>query len=843
MILPSALCPSPPSSAGDPEWEAVGHGRIGAVDGGTALKVLSPYRVLDLTDDRGGLAGLMLAALGADVIAVEPAGGSRARRLGPFAGDTPGPERSLLHWSYDRGKRSVTLDAVDLDALAATADVVIECGAVPVDLGGWRRANPALVTVSITPFGPDGPKATWAASDLILLAASGPLIMTGDEDRAPVRSPVPQAFLHAAGDAACGALMALAERASSGLGQHVDVSAQISVAQATQSIILADSYGSPFSQRYGGGARSGQLRNQLVFPAGDGYVTILFAFGSALGPFSARLMEWVHEAGFCDAATRAKDWIAYGSLLMTGAEPVEEFERVKACVIAFTSAHTKAELFDGARARRVLLAPLSSPAEVVASDQLATRHFWELVDFDGREVRAPGAFALPSTTPLRRLGAAPRLGQHNGRVEERPAPAADPTNHAENVTGRPRAGDEVVTRQLPLAGVKIVDLSWAWAGPTVTRALADFGAVVIKVESSRRIDTARTVGPWWHGEVGPENSAPFHNLNAGKRSITLDLATPDGRAVALDLIRWADVVTESFSPKAMTAWGLGYDALRRANPGIIMMSSCLMGQTGPLAGFAGYGNLAAAWCGFAELVGWADRPPVGPFGAYTDYIAPRLALATLLAALDHRRRTGQGQFIDVSQAEAALHFLTPALLDAQVNDRAVSRCGNDDDAMAPHGVYRTRGDDRWIAIACETDEQWCRLAGAIGRVDVAGWSAAERLERRRELDGLVESWTVERDEFATQEDLQALGIPAHAVQHSPECIRDPQLRHLNHFVTVEHPDLGPVELEGPRYRLSATPAMVGPPPTLGQHVLEVLRDILGYDEERVGQLLAAGALD
>ena len=626
--------------------------------------MLSPYRVLDLTDDRGNLAGLTLAALGADVIAVEPPGGSRARHLGPFAGDTPDPERSLLHWSYDRGQRSVTLDAVDLDALAATADVVIECGAIPADLPGWRRANPGLVTVSITPFGPDGPKAAWAATDLIVLAAAGPLILTGDEDRAPVRSTVPQAFLHAAADAACGALMALTERATSGLGQHVDVSAQISVMQATQSIILAESYRSPFFQRFGGGARNGPLRNQLVFPAKDGYVTILFAFGSAIGPFSARLMEWVHDAGFCDAATRAKDWIAYGSLLINGNESIEEFERVKACVVAFTSAHTKAELFEGARARRVLLAPLSSPTEVVDSDQLAAREFWELVDIDGWRFRAPGAFARPSATPLRTLGRPPRLGEHNGAV------LAGPHNHKGNVAAASLPPDDLLTRRLPLAGIKILDFSWAWAGPTVTRALADFGADVIKVESSRRLDTARTVGPWWHGEVAAEGSAPFHNLNAGKRAITVDLATPEGRDVALDLVRWADVVTESFSPKAMAAWGLGYEALRRANPGLIMVSSCLMGQTGPLAGFAGYGNLAAAWCGFAEFVGWADRPPVGPFGAYTDYISPRLALATLLAALDHRRRTGEGQFIDVSQAEAALHFLTPALLDAQVNQRA-----------------------------------------------------------------------------------------------------------------------------------------------------------------------------
>jgi crotonobetainyl-CoA:carnitine CoA-transferase CaiB-like acyl-CoA transferase len=293
----------------------------------------------------------------------------------------------------------------------------------------------------------------------------------------------------------------------------------------------------------------------------------------------------------------------------------------------------------------------------------------------------------------------------------------------------------------------------------------------------------------------------------------------------------------------MSGLGLGYDDLRRVNPSVIMLSTCLMGQTGPLADYAGFGNLAAAWCGFTDLVGWPDRPPTGPFGAYTDYIAPRLALAVLLAALDHRRRTGAGQHLDVSQSEAALHFLAPALLDAEVNGRERRRCGNDDEAMAPHGVYRTRGDDRWVAVACENDEQWRRLSTVVGRPDLAGWTGTERLGQRRLLDDVVEAWTAERDPVAVQDELQALGVPAHAVQHSPECAVDPQLRHLGHFVTVEHPELGPVELEGPRYLLSATPGVVGPPPALGQHVLPVLTEILGYDADRVSELLAAGAFE
>ncbi len=398
-------------------------------------------------------------------------------------------------------------------------------------------------------------------------------------------------------------------------------------------------------------------------------------------------------------------------------------------------------------------------------------------------------------------------------------------------------------RRLPLAGVKVLDLMWVMAGPAASRVLADFGATVVRVESSRRIETARTLQPFWHDEVNVEGSALYQNMNAGKLGVTIDLCTAEGRGVVRDLIRWADVMTESFSPGTMAEWDLDYESIRPLNPALVMISSCLTGQTGPLNRFAGYGNLAAALCGFGGLVGWPDRPPAGPFSAYTDYVSPRIALATLLAALDHRRRTGEGQYIDLAQAEASMQFLAPVLLDLELNDRLPQLQGNDDLHMAPHGVYATAGDDRWIALACETDAQWRSLAATIGRPELADLSTQERLARRRELDRAVASWTGPRSEFALQDELQALGIPAHAVQNSPECRADPQLQALGHFVSTDHAEFGPVEVEGPRYRLSATPGRVGPAPTLGQHLLPVLREILGYDEDRITELVVAGALE
>src|SRR3954469_1680789 len=276
-------------------------------------------RVLDLTDDRGHLASYVLAGLGADVILIEPPDGSPARHRGPFAGGHEDPERSLTFWGWNRGKRSVVLDlttpegVATLDRLAADVDVIFDSGVQPVDLEALRSKYPHLVTVSISAFGTTGPKADWPATDLTILAAGCQLAMTGDADRPPVRTSVPQAYAHAASDAAAGAMVALTERATSGLGQHVEVAAQRSVLQATQSYILAVPLGGTPAQRASGGVRTGGLDVQLRWPCKDGFVSLPFLFGASMGPFTRRLMHWMHEEGFCDEATRDKDWLDYAN--------------------------------------------------------------------------------------------------------------------------------------------------------------------------------------------------------------------------------------------------------------------------------------------------------------------------------------------------------------------------------------------------------------------------------------------------------------------------------------------------------------------------------------------------
>ena len=399
-----------------------------------------------------------------------------------------------------------------------------------------------------------------------------------------------------------------------------------------------------------------------------------------------------------------------------------------------------------------------------------------------------------------------------------------------------------------LAGVKILDFMWAIAGPASTRMLADYGATVVRLESTTRFDAVRTVGPFQGGKPGLENAGLFYNMNAGKLPVTLDLSKPAAREVVLDLVRWADVVTESFSPKTMRAWGLDYASLRQIKPDIIMLSTCLMGQTGPRAKFAGFGNLAAAISGFFHPTGWPDRPPAGPFGAYTDYIAPWYNATAVMAALTHKHHTGEGQHIDLSQAEAALQFLGPALLDYTVNGRIQGPAGNRDRNLAPHGVYPARGQDRWIAIAVENDRQWQALCRVIGRPELADdaryASQAARLARHDELDELLAGWTRQHDMLEAETRLQADHVPASALRSIRELYDDPQLQQRQHFVELSHPTHGTTTVEGSRFKFSRTPARVeGAAPTLGRENSYVLETILGYSQERITELVAAGVLE
>ena len=808
--------------------------------------MLSPYRVLDLTDDRGHFAGFLLAQMGADVVAVEPPNGSRARHIGPWAGEKADPERSLGHWAYNRGKRSVVVDSgVEVAELAAGADILIECGAIDVDLDALRAANPALITVSLSPFGADGPKADWVGTDLTLNAASGEMSLNGYKDRAPVRISAPQVWVNAGAEAACAALIALTDRAASGLGQHVDVSAQEAMMLTAQGWLAPALCENPAAQRSGGGLELlGVIRFRFVYECLDGHVTLTFLPGVLVGAFTNKVLAWANDEGALSDELAAVDWVS----LMENRELDEVADlahRTSEGLAAAIATKTKAELFEMAQRDRLLMVPVTTPADVLNSEHYAARDFWDRVEIDGHDstIRFPGPWAHIDNAELTRLGPPPRLGQHDDEVRAE--------IQAELAKGRPapirKTQPDTNAPARPLEGITVIDFTWVYAGPFATRMLAYFGADVIRLESQTRPDQVRSSGlSRVMGDDGPEASQQWHSINADKKSLQVNLKAPESRQVILDLAAKADVVINAFSPGVLEKFGLGHEELMAVNPRLIAVSTTLFGHSGPLSPIPGFGNMGAAMGGYYELTGWPDRLPAGPFLAYTDATSPRLTAAVIMAALDWRERSGTGMSIDFSQAEGGIHFLSEAILDQEVNGFAQSRMGNADRWLAPHGAYRCGdpdGDD-WVAIACETDEQWRSLSRQLDRDDLASLSVAERLERQSELDDIIGAWTSGKDPVELHTTLQTERIPAHHVQNSPEVVADPQLLHRDHFHEVAHDTYGHSWAEQYGFRLSrseGTPRRAGPP--WGEHNFEILSDLLGYDGEQIAELAIAEVLE
>jgi crotonobetainyl-CoA:carnitine CoA-transferase CaiB-like acyl-CoA transferase len=811
--------------------------------------MLSPYRVLDLTDEGAMICGQILGDLGADVILVEPSAGVRARRIGPFVDDLTEINRSLNFWSLNRNKRSITIDLnvssgrENLLQLVKTSDFLIESFTpgyldnLGLGYQAFAEINPALIMISITPFGQHGPKARWAATDLTVTAASGVLFMTGDEDRPPVHVSIPQAYLNAGAEAAVGALTALRARERDGLGQHIDVSTQTAMMMTTAFYLLAPGWNDHPVERVGGGLKQGPLRLRFIFPCKDGHVNITFLFGAVFGPSTHRLFEWIYEDGFCDEVTRDKDWNAFGLHLMNATETLEEFARCTKCLERFTLSHTKAELTEGATRRKILMVPVSNVEDLLQSEQLKAREFWTMIEHPelGRQVTYPGSFAKLSRTPIQYRRRPPLLGEH---TQEILGESRQPVRFVPRPDGAfPPA----------LQGLNVLDFTWIYAGPASTRYLADYGATVIRIESVKKIDATRTVAPFKDGRAGIGRSAIYCNLNLGKYGLSLNLSAPGAREVAMRLLKWADVVIENFSPKVMRAWGMDYESLRKIKPDLIMLSACLNGQTGPDRMLAGYGNMGACMAGFGELTGWPDRPPAAPFSAYTDFTSPKFITAALLAALDHKRRTGQGQYIDVSQVEAPIHLLARAFLDYTVNGRIQTRMGNGLREYAPTGVYPCVGTDRWVALAAPTDAVWRALCSASGR----GWSedprfvtAIARLEHREILDDAIGSWTIGFEPGVLEDILQRAGVPVHRVSTSADTLADPQLEARRHIIILDHPRLGPVPVETSRMRFSRTPATTAwPGPEIGQHNDYVLRELLGLTDQEVIELVSDEALE
>ncbi len=758
---------------------------------------LAGLRVADLSDASGWLCGRILADLGADVVLVEPPGGhpDRARRYA-FA-------------ALNAGKRSVVTG--DPGDLIERADVVVAHEAP-------GSTHDRLVWCAITPFGLTGPKASWRASDLGVLAQSGTMYMTGEPDRAPLRCSFPTSWYHGCADAAAAILAALHQRDATGRGQLVDISLQEVQMMATMGRVGAFSLAGSRGSRAGALMRVGRTVQREIWPCADGFVSFGLRGGPARIPGLKRLVAWMIESGHGPPALTERDWDSYTHTTLSQ----DDVDAISEPIGAFFATKTMTELYDAALERGLMLAPANTAREILASRQYRSRElFAHLDDPELGRIPIPRRFVVADGVP----GAtrpAPRPGEQD-------APPQLQIFASTNLANSEQA----------FSGLKVLEFGAGAAGPLATRFFADHGATVIRIESRVRPDFLRLYA-MTADQRSLDASPMFATFNANKLGVTLNMKHPDARAIALRLVDWADVVAENFAPGAMDRWGLAYDDLKKVKPDLVMISTCLHGQTGPERDYPGFGGQGSALSGFNHLTGWPDREPLGPYGTITDSLAPRFAAAAVTAALLRRNRTGEGSYLDLSQVECAVYSLGETIVEHAVSGASPGRLGNRSRDAAPHGAFRCAGDDRWIAIAIWSDDEWRTLAGVMGN---PAWT----VERRASVDELethIEEWTSTQDRDELAKRLQALGLDACPVQDLDDCYRDPQLAHRGHFRPMEHAVLGRHDHETLGFRLAdSPPRFTRPGPTLGRDNEEVYKGILGMSGEQFERLQATGVYD
>ena len=828
--------------------------------------MLSPYRVLDLSDERGHLAGRILADLGADVIQIEKPGAGGLRSRGPFLGDSDSAPGSLPWLAANSGKRSWALDLADSERdrmsfrrLVEGADVVIETARpgtmarMELDYESLRamlpKEHPGLIYCSMTPFGQVGPYSKFLARDLVAVAMGGNASLTGERDSPPLVCGLPTAYMHAGAEAVVGILLGLWSRPTLGRGQVVDVSMRES--QLVTLMGGAGQYGRSGGPRIRSGYRTGPTRE--IWKCADGWITYGLRGGPARAASLAATVEYMAEFELAPRWLREMDWKNFNPAALTASER----SRIEQAFGAFFRTRSRRELYEQALARRILLAPCNDASEILEQAQLRDRNFFvriESPDDSGTgsySIEQPAFFARSSAC---QIGSRTRAASRNEHGEVLGRELDQAPRKAREEAGWP--GLHLNTRigaRGCLEGLRVLELGSGAAGPLATAYLATQGASVIRIESSRRPDFLRLL------HVTPENrdesdilerSPMFALFNANKRSLAVNMKTSEGIALVRRLVdEWADVLSENFSPGVMERWGLDYSTLAESRPDLVMVSSCLFGQTGPQRHYPGFGGQGAAISGFNHMTGWPGREALGPYGTITDSLSPRFVATATLAALLFLRRTGKGQHLDISQIETGVYCLSEMIVRCSAGVDVMERNGNAREDAAPHGIYRCRDGsedgaeaERWIAISIWTDSQWTLLGDAMGR---PGWaaesrfaSAEGRMRDREALEENLSAWTREREAEVLMFELQALGIEAGVVRDLRQLQEDPQLIERKHFVPLSHEVLGRLRFERPGFRLSESPGAVETPgPRLGADTRDILSEILGLTETEVDELI------
>jgi crotonobetainyl-CoA:carnitine CoA-transferase CaiB-like acyl-CoA transferase len=800
------------------------------------LNGLAGTRVVELGPSAASaFSAKLLADLGADVVKVEAPGGDPSRRRGPYPGDVEDRERSGSFLAWNTNKRGVELDLYDsaqrgeLDALLRHADVVVhsfsQAELEAFDLGYERLSEqrPSLVVCSITPFGLTGPYRNYRAEEITIVNAGGWGWLCPGASSQPELGPL-KPFGHQGNFQAglAGAMTSLAARYRAqhcGRGEHIDLSAQAYVATILEQALPYYTYPGRVASRLGIRA----LNPWGLFACRDGLI-----FLATIEPDQwERLVEFMG----------APEWTQL-ELFADFAGRFQNYDALKIFLDEWIAEWTVDELFHKGQQHRICFAPVLTMNDLERQEHLRERGFFH-------EVQQTAA------GPMTMLGAPYRLSDSSWAIQ-RPAPTLGEHAVAEITADWTRGPDapppDSSESALPLAGVRVADFTWVWAGPFGAMQLAHLGAEVIKCESAGRPDLGRRLPVYPpDSEPGLNRSGYFNQWNQGKQSLGLNLGHPDSVAVAKALVAECDVVIENFATGVMDRLGLGYEALREVRPDLIYASISGYGDTGPLSRYMAYGPAISPLSGLSAMTGYSDGSPRELGIALADPVAGVTAAVAICAALNSRQRSGLGQHIDVSLWEATATLAAEGWMDFQMNGRAPQPDGNRDPHMAPHGCFRCAGDDEWITVACASEAEWAALRDFIDPKladDSRFGSLADRKRNEDALEQIVSSWTQSRQRWTLTEELQALGVAAFPSMTPRDLVEDAQLTARGLMERLDHPEVGARAHAGVPWRLEgARNGVRSPAPVLGAHTRDVLRDVLNYSPARIDQLLAEGVCE
>lgn len=639
----------------------------------------------------------------------------------------------------------------------------------------------AAIHVSVTPFGSDGPREHWRGSELVASAMGGALRVTGEPGLPPVKEAGDACTFHADMVAAAGAMAAHVARGQHGKGQHVDVSIQQVAFSRNINGVLVWQFDQRKLHRVGGALAYGKATVRAIWTLADGWCFHSLMTGRLGAPANQALSDWMDEAG-ADNPLHGTDWLSYNRSTL----PAETRAKWEAAIAAFFATRTKHDIATEGHRRGINACVVNEPADVLADQHLAARGF----------------FDTPSGLPDR--FAAFRQSD---------------TSSAALAAG---SSQQAMERKGPLAGLKVLDFAWALVGSITTKTLGDLGADVVKIESHTRPDLSRLDVQVKASEAGNLDDKPwFAHLNSSKRSLTLNLKDKRSREVLEPLIKWADVVVENFSPGTMAKLGLDYDSLQKIKPGILMVSGSVYGQTGPMAQEWGVDGTGGALSGRTFMTGYPTRDPVIPGAVpYGDVIVPYVMAASLCAALQHRKDTGQSCHIDAAMYEICVQQMRP-FLEAAKRGEHQFRTGNADPAFALQEVFPTKGEDRFVAVTCFDESDKAKLESITGP-DIAVWMARH-------------------DDHAIVSQLQEAGIAAGVVQDAEDLIEhDPEIAARSALVTLDHPLLGSFGHIATPIRFSRDHFEPYRAPRMGEHYQDIARTISGLSEDRIAEFAEAG---